>query len=940
MITSRMAFDSASENGCGPWKVSWQIELDDPLVAQAASKLRFGSTPMHLGLVGCSPAGGAPAPGENGYPVEAGGENPGNTAPGQNCLRVTASSRCQLLLQGPLPFGLDLDGQVGRAAHGVLRSTILPPHSIEVPGVFIAVGVGDRNDVEVKRLEQPRLSVGQELLDGVDAECGRDPLSGVNAAFHEYDGLVTARFAAQLDHLNGSTLVRGPDGDNVHGLATHFLLLNLPQMSCDLVETIVVLGIVIGLARVSVVEAIALLVLLEDGLHFLVNGRLQVVELDLVLDIPLVQEVLEDFVDRRLDGETYGLLHMGRLGPECHAHCVDALQSLEVNQLALGLGHNVQHLDIVKICFAAPITSVSGLIRMENLHALGPGSNGRGDDNQCSQKPHDLPLGGFRLTSSEWQVMRLLRALVVIASAIGAWAKSVEVLHSDQPGYAGDGGGKADFDNVKVLDIVPKTQGQLIDLQRLESIDAVGVAFWSEPAHVEETVSLSVEPTVYKILEDFLNQRDIQHEVKFDNLQTAIDEEMKSVLKEDEEGDGLDYRDPSKSYYDAQNYNRLNQITAHLREIQEQEVSGQAMNIVSIGTTYEGRPIEMVKLSGEASGNQPIIFMECGIHAREWVSPAFCVHTIKELLADGESGLLKSFDFYIVPVSNPDGYEYSWNFNRMWRKNRRPQNAMSSTTHLPIQVESERKRSLEEELALDIEADYTQGVSEHHNFTREDAVTLKQFWPGAVFPGFSPPASTGYPFSPGAGAPPAGEQPTNPKCIGVDPNRNFDAAWATKGSSNSICQDTFHGPQPFSEAESKAIRDVIIGGQASGKTFAAFLSVHAYSQFWMSPYGYKKSRSSHYSDQIRVMKKAVEALSQVYGTQFKQGPINEVIYQAAGSSVDWAYDNAGIKYSYALELRDAGQYGFLLPVQQIAPTNKETYSGLQAMGWEIAKEFS
>jgi hypothetical protein len=34
---------------------------------------------------------------------------------------------------------------------------------------------------------------------------------------------------------------------------------------------------------------------------------------------------------------------------------------------------------------------------------------------------------------------------------------------------------------------------------------------------------------------------------------------------------------------------------------------------------------------------------------------------------------------------------------------------------------------------------------------------------------------------------------------------------------------------------------------------------------------------------------------------------------AAGSSVDWAYEDAGIKYSFALEVRDDGKWGFLLP---------------------------
>ena len=33
--------------------------------------------------------------------------------------------------------------------------------------------------------------------------------------------------------------------------------------------------------------------------------------------------------------------------------------------------------------------------------------------------------------------------------------------------------------------------------------------------------------------------------------------------------------------------------------------------------------------------------------------------------------LLNQVDIYIIPVVNPDGYVYSWDYERLWRKNRR-----------------------------------------------------------------------------------------------------------------------------------------------------------------------------------------------------------------------------------------------------------------------------
>ena len=51
---------------------------------------------------------------------------------------------------------------------------------------------------------------------------------------------------------------------------------------------------------------------------------------------------------------------------------------------------------------------------------------------------------------------------------------------------------------------------------------------------------------------------------------------------------------------------------------------------------------------------------------------------------------------------------------------------------------------------------------------------------------------------------------------------------------------------------------------------------------------------------------------------------------ATGGSYDWAKGVAGIKYSYTIELRDRGNYGFMLPLSQVVPTGEETWAALRA----------
>jgi len=73
---------------------------------------------------------------------------------------------------------------------------------------------------------------------------------------------------------------------------------------------------------------------------------------------------------------------------------------------------------------------------------------------------------------------------------------------------------------------------------------------------------------------------------------------------------------------------------------------------------------------------------------------------------------------------------------------------------------------------------------------------------------------------------------------------------------------------------------------------------------------------------------------------YEVGNIYTVIYQASGSSADWTYGAANVKYSYALELRDTGTYGFLLPTNQIIPQGQEMFAGCLAMAEYIMENDS
>lgn len=58
------------------------------------------------------------------------------------------------------------------------------------------------------------------------------------------------------------------------------------------------------------------------------------------------------------------------------------------------------------------------------------------------------------------------------------------------------------------------------------------------------------------------------------------------------------------------------------------------------------------------------------MHAREWIGPAVATFILSQLVKKDSPKLLEMSDWAILPVVNPDGYEYSHTTDRLWRKTR------------------------------------------------------------------------------------------------------------------------------------------------------------------------------------------------------------------------------------------------------------------------------
>lgn len=57
---------------------------------------------------------------------------------------------------------------------------------------------------------------------------------------------------------------------------------------------------------------------------------------------------------------------------------------------------------------------------------------------------------------------------------------------------------------------------------------------------------------------------------------------------------------------------------------------------------------------------KPIILIDAGIHAREWIAPAVVLYIIHQLVENSDNAkLIENVDWIVIPSLNPDGYEYS-----------------------------------------------------------------------------------------------------------------------------------------------------------------------------------------------------------------------------------------------------------------------------------------
>jgi hypothetical protein len=276
------------------------------------------------------------------------------------------------------------------------------------------------------------------------------------------------------------------------------------------------------------------------------------------------------------------------------------------------------------------------------------------------------------------------------------------------------------------------------------------------------------------------------------------------------------------------------------------------VKLINIGTTYEGRPLLVAKVSDNPNtdeADEPDVLIIAGTHAREWTTQhaaAYLLNYITGHYRESASGalpyalpgeadndsyaswLVDNRQIYILLMVNPDGIDYSMTTDALWRKNMEPNDG-----------------------------------------------------------------------------------PVGRGCPGTDINRNFAWHWGElQGDSHNPCSEIYAGPSEprtsgyysligwrpgdpnpggFSTAEARALRDL-----ETAHDFKIALSLHSFGGVFLFPWGYTEDPAPDEADFV-AMAGVVENLSG-YGMEAPGAG-----YKVAGEWGDWTYGALGT-YAFTMEI--------------------------------------
>merc|ERR1711974_225829 len=358
--------------------------------------------------------------------------------------------------------------------------------------------------------------------------------------------------------------------------------------------------------------------------------------------------------------------------------------------------------------------------------------------------------------------------------------------------------------------------------------------------------------------------------------------------------EGMDYSDgsdPRLKLLDSSKYLTLAEQYKFLKSLAKRSKSVQ-LKVVG-NTKIKGKSFSNDIYSISIGDDKdPVMFFDCGIHAREWISPAVCLYLIQKIAyvfevfknhkgtINPKKATMFNFQWVFLPNVNPDGYMKTHSgdppgesTHRMHRKNRRPLTAMEIGEELEEKCEDEGN------------------------------------------------------------------------CEGVDLNRNFPGGWGVGSktfleSSGNPWNSDYKGPHALSEPESKALHRIVT--KLRPRILLA-VSIHSYGKDIYYPKGYLPT---NHPDQIRgAAKDYLRDFANAFNKalKFRVGSVSELLEpeeMCGGATDDYYFSTQNINLTYTIELDpDLKDFhvGFQLPASKIEKVGHKMWRAVKLMARKMTQ---
>ncbi|GCB74245.1 carboxypeptidase A1-like [Scyliorhinus torazame] len=217
----------------------------------------------------------------------------------------------------------------------------------------------------------------------------------------------------------------------------------------------------------------------------------------------------------------------------------------------------------------------------------------------------------------------------------------------------------------QVLRITVNNEEQLALVSSLQEQEHLNIDFWLEPSKPLLPIDIQVPREHVQSVKALLEFNGVSYSTLIEDLQALMDEEEKEMVLSH-------HKERNSQTFNYASYHTLDEIYTWMDSFVAS--SSGLVSKLQIGTTFENRPIYVLRFS-TGGVNRPAIWINFGIHAREWISPATSLWFANKLVSEygkdsSVSSLLNTMDLYLEIVTNPDGYSFTHTNNRMWRKTR------------------------------------------------------------------------------------------------------------------------------------------------------------------------------------------------------------------------------------------------------------------------------